>query len=190
MPSKTYHMPKTCSPGCCVVRFKPDYALIHFKKTIAFCKTSGTHKVDEWTLLDCKCCGQRNTETAFPPNQRTANSAHSRVCVDCIEKRKCIICFLFKTKHIVYKRWMDLCKSIKQLQGTCCSCMQRTETGWWTCHGCKNQLPIAQLSSCQKPRKDKRNSNGALCNMNNTSTAMVLAHRISMFCKTCYNRNK
>lgn len=66
------------------------------------------------------------------------------------------------------------------------------------CIVCKKQYPIAEFSIWLKPRKDKTFSRGArrdTCKhdfeleqqrMSKASTAMVMKHRITTYCKQCY----
>ena len=48
--------------------------------------------------FDCSRCYELKGEEAFAPRQRSAHSAKTRVCVGCVETRKCIACKLHRQR--------------------------------------------------------------------------------------------
>ena len=96
------HMPKTYCPGCYLFKLKPEYNLCGWNKDQerGNCKTCIARRTKEGSPYECNACCEWLCAEAFEMRQRDFRSTHTRICISCLETRKCVICNTenYKTK--------------------------------------------------------------------------------------------
>ena len=93
------------------------------------------------TPLQCTKCLAWRPESYFAENKRHWGSASNRVCVYCVEKRKCKICGCQKTvDEFTQNEWTHAAWS-QSMKGKCQTCMTYNKKNWH-CSGCNVSKPI------------------------------------------------
>ena len=91
------YMPQSRCVGCGTVHFKKQFPPHQWSKQKGsglgkYCKECVELKKAEGTPWECTVCTRWLSADCFRPGQLTHNSANTRVCKNCIERRKCGNC--------------------------------------------------------------------------------------------------
>ena len=121
---------------CGIVKYKECYTLAQWDKPQkrGNCKACVKLREEENTPLDCTKCYEWKGETAFAPHQRSARSNKTRVCLDCVETRKCKACNLHRERNAFSNgEWEH---AAYQSARKCKECVDRAEKYMWQCKRC------------------------------------------------------
>ena len=122
---------------CGIVKYKECYAQTQWDKPEKHgnCKACVKLREEENTPFDCSRCYEWKGEEAFAPHQRSAHSAKTRVCVDCVETRKCIACKLHRQRDAFSQGEWEHAQQ-NNARGKCQYCTDRAETHMWKFKRC------------------------------------------------------
>ena len=140
------HMPKKYCPGCYLFKLKPEYNLCEWNKDQerGNCKTCIARRTKEGSPYECNACCEWLCAEAFEIRQRDFRSTHTRICISCLETRKCVICNTEKYKtYFTTGEWEHARK--KDSQGKCRDCVERSAKGIWYCKGCQTKKHIFSI---------------------------------------------
>ena len=141
------HMPKKYCPGCCILKPKQEYHLCEWHKDNerGNCKACIAQRIKDGAPLECNTCNEWLCKEAFEPHQRDHQSTHTRICINCLETRKCINCERWQHKTgFSLGEWERARQN--DGRGKCKACCVRSPDGIWFCKGCQIRKPIDAFS--------------------------------------------
>jgi hypothetical protein len=140
-------MPRARCYGCNFIRFKCSYALQQWSRQNKqpYCKDCVDKKKRLDTPLQCNTCYMWKAEIAFKVAQRHPNCINTRVCIDCVEKRRCKECGEAKIEtEFAQGEWTRARWKVDR--GLCKDCSKK-ERGRWRCIECKTQKDSVAFSA-------------------------------------------
>ena len=149
--------PQQLCHRCGILKYKECYWQAQWDKPHkrGNCKACVELRKEEGTPLDCSNCWEWKGEAAFAPHQRTAHSARSRVCLDCVETRMCKACKLHRQQSAFSQGEWERA-AWQSAQGKCRDCMVKAEANMWPCKVCSLTFHKSEYSTwCAKHGQHK-----------------------------------
>ena len=136
-------MPRGQCTGCGFVLYKHEYAPQEWSKKNKryYCKKCVRKREEAGTPWECSYCGLWKADGAFSPEQCSKYRINTRVCLNCVERRRCKgTCAALKTRlEFTPGEWQHAAKPAST-QGRCNDCVLRGQVQKW-CAGCEKKYP-------------------------------------------------
>ena len=108
-----------------------------------YCKVCVARKAREGTPYECRVCYFWKTEGSF--DDRNLARHYYRVCMDCIEKRRCRLCGEDKDMYEFTRAEWEMAARLNSRRGRCRACMTRNVEEK-KCSKCGNMKKEAEFS--------------------------------------------
>jgi len=163
-------MPRGQCTGCGFVLYKHEYAPQEWSKKSKryYCKKCVRKKEEAGTPWECSFCGLWKANGAFSPEQRSKYKIHTRVCLNCVERRRCrgVCGACLPRENFTAEEWRRAHQP-SSTSGLCRSCMHRNQNKK-RCSGCKESFAKEE----------------------HYTDWMWMLGEAERKCKTCMNRNQ
>ena len=162
-------MPRKTCPGCTIYKYKHEYGTSAWgkKDKRGNCFLCIDQRIADGLPFECNTCFKWKAKEVFLKHQLLAQSQHTRVCDECLERRECIVCKEINSEQLLHQA--NGKKSGKRDKtttdrGKCRECMSRAEIGIWICNGCNQHLfRDATFSKWLQGRKSDHKKPSARC---------------------------
>ena len=162
------YTPRARCVVCNFVQFKENFTQAQWsrKDKLRCCTACIKEKEKQGTPCRCNSCGLWKSKEAFPEKYRHPQSLTTRVCDDCIERRQCAACGLYKiSAEFTVGEWAQATR--KNTRGKCRDCSVRSKENKLCAGNCGLSLPVEYFTR-----------------------RMWLAQDRDRKCLTCMERNK